>query len=505
MMTFVSTLPWLHVNTRTRQIVNEDGAEVILHGVNVVYKVPPYLPMRDNFDIRKSLSLNDFDQLWKWGFNVVRLGVMWPGLHPREGYTDTSYLDKIAGIVNDLAAYNIYTVLDLHQDLLSRYYCGEGAPDWLIKPLIPPHKFPWPLFKEYELDEHGYPKIEQCLSAANFGEYYLTEAINNAFDQLYIKGTPLNADLHKFWNEVAWKFKDNPAVMGYELINEPIAGNLYKRTLEWLNPFGAAGKNYMEPLYASLHESIRKIDNKHIILFEGAMNNMFFTNGMSQAPGGPEYNDRNVLSHHLYCGYVTPDGCPNSHFMCEVLDNWFMTTKMLEIERFGCGGLITEFGALCEKDDCITELHRFLDKAYSHKQGWIYWQYKQFEDLTTANRDETEGFYDLKTGKLMEKKVKALTRPIARVVAGQIQKMKFELETSKFTLTYKVDGNVMAKTTEIYSNLEYYNGAPPTVKVNNPNVEIHTNIIENSFIIIKATHKEGVKHDDIIEIQVTKP
>ena len=30
------------------------------------------------------------------------------------------------------AEYGIYTLLDMHQDVLSGKFCGEGAPDWAI-------------------------------------------------------------------------------------------------------------------------------------------------------------------------------------------------------------------------------------------------------------------------------------------------------------------------------------------------------------------------------------
>jgi len=46
------------VNTTTRFMVDSVGRSVLLHGVNVVYKVDPYIPtMNATFD--PQLSLND--------------------------------------------------------------------------------------------------------------------------------------------------------------------------------------------------------------------------------------------------------------------------------------------------------------------------------------------------------------------------------------------------------------------------------------------------------------
>ena len=65
---------------------------VLLHGVNVVYKVPPYIPDTQTFDPQKSLTAEDIANLKKWGFNFVRLGVMWEAVETEPGVYDWRYL-----------------------------------------------------------------------------------------------------------------------------------------------------------------------------------------------------------------------------------------------------------------------------------------------------------------------------------------------------------------------------------------------------------------------------
>ena len=65
---------------------------VLLHGVNVVYKVPPYIPDTQTFDPQKSLTAEDIANLKKWGFNFVRLGVMWEAVETEPGVYDWQYL-----------------------------------------------------------------------------------------------------------------------------------------------------------------------------------------------------------------------------------------------------------------------------------------------------------------------------------------------------------------------------------------------------------------------------
>lgn len=52
-------------------------------------------------------------------------------------------------------------------------------------------------------------------------------------------------------------------------------------------------------------------------------------------------------------------------------------------------------------------------------RSWTYWQFKYFDDITTAaNPGTTESFYD-NDGKLQETKVKALARPYAYAICGR--------------------------------------------------------------------------------------
>ena len=63
------------------------------------------------------------------------------------------------------------------------------------------------------------------------------------------------------WKTIAQRYKDEPAVAGYDLLHEPLPG----RT-------GAAAryKAQLEPLYQRITRAIREVDQKHMIILEGA-------------------------------------------------------------------------------------------------------------------------------------------------------------------------------------------------------------------------------------------
>jgi len=66
----------IKINPDTNQFIDTLGRIRILHGVNAVYKLPPYVASTGKFDAANSLNEQDAINLKNWGFNIVRLGVM---------------------------------------------------------------------------------------------------------------------------------------------------------------------------------------------------------------------------------------------------------------------------------------------------------------------------------------------------------------------------------------------------------------------------------------------
>ena len=67
----------------------------------------------------------------------------------------------------------------------------------------------------------GYPNVSNCLSR-EFSSYYFTMAVGDAFQSLYDNSNHLQDYFIQFWEQVANTFKNNPFVLGFELINEPV-------------------------------------------------------------------------------------------------------------------------------------------------------------------------------------------------------------------------------------------------------------------------------------------
>ena len=71
----------------------------------------------------------------------------------------------------------------------------------------------------------------------------------------------------KVWRDIASRYKDEPVILGYELMNEPIAH--YFENKDELNA-------KLEPLYKRAVKAIREVDPNHVILLGGARWNSDF-------------------------------------------------------------------------------------------------------------------------------------------------------------------------------------------------------------------------------------
>src|SRR5207247_2621805 len=133
--------PTLPLNHAGRWITDAEGRVVIVHGVNMVSKRPPYAPDAAGF------SEDDAAFLEAEGYNAVRLGLIYKAVEPQPGHYDEAYLDRIKATADMLGRHGIVSLLDFHQDLYNERFQGEGWPDWAVSddglPAQPALGFPY--------------------------------------------------------------------------------------------------------------------------------------------------------------------------------------------------------------------------------------------------------------------------------------------------------------------------------------------------------------------------
>ena len=162
--------------------------------------------------------------------------------------------------------------------------------------------------------------------------------------------TKYQDQLGALWTDIARRYKDEPTVAGYDLLNEPLP----ERT-------GAAGKykHLAEPLYQRLTKAIREVDGKHMIILEGvdwANDWSIFTKPF----------DKNlVYQFHYYC--------------------WDNPTKLKGVQRYlehrkrlNAPAWVGETG---ERDNTIY--WGTTDYFEANNIGWSFWPWKKMDTMNT--------------------------------------------------------------------------------------------------------------------------
>ncbi len=131
--------------------------------------------------------------------NVIRLHVAWEGVEPARGMYNYSYLNELRKIVRMADRYGISILLDSHQDLFSKKFCGEGFPDWAVK-----HNrtFPFPVPVKLKRDAQGYPLTSDCLKHP-FALFYLSYDVMKFQQDFFTDADGLAQSFGHMWMEVA--------------------------------------------------------------------------------------------------------------------------------------------------------------------------------------------------------------------------------------------------------------------------------------------------------------
>ncbi|KAH1784305.1 hypothetical protein KXX36_008787, partial [Aspergillus fumigatus] len=117
------------VNQDTHQIVDEFGRTRFFHGTNVVMKEPPWYRPFEWAPGVSSFGEQDVQNLHALGLNIVRLGHSWAGAEPVRGQYNQTFLDIMKKQTKLAEDYGLYVLVDVHQDVLARQFCGHGVPD----------------------------------------------------------------------------------------------------------------------------------------------------------------------------------------------------------------------------------------------------------------------------------------------------------------------------------------------------------------------------------------
>ncbi len=325
-----------YFHTAGREIVDPDGKPVLLRGINLGnWLVPEGYMFKFQKTSSPRLIYQMFNELlgntdaavfWKkfrdsyitkeditfiksCGFNSIRIPFHYqffisidnPEVEVSEG------LNLLKRVVKWCEEENLYVILDMH--------CAPGGQTG-----------------DNIDDSYGYPALFESETA----------------QEATIKA----------WVKIAREFKTNRTVIGYDLLNEPIA---HYFNVESLNP-------KLEPFFKKLISEIRKVDDNHIVFIGGAQWNSNFK------IFGPPFDKNSVYTFHKYW---TPS---DKSVIQEYIDYR---------EKFNVPIWMGESGE--NTNEWIAAFRKTLEE---NNIGWCFWPYKKMDATSSPVSVSRPADYD---------------------------------------------------------------------------------------------------------------
>ncbi|WP_235435835.1 cellulase family glycosylhydrolase [Mycobacterium sp. EPa45] len=406
------------ISTTGRWLTTDDGRVAVVHGVNLVYKIPPYDPATVGFGADDAQFLADN------GFNVVRLGIDWAAVEPEPGIIDRGYLAGINATVQTLADHGIYTVIDMHQDLYSAVFKGEGAPAWATQTGGLPN-----------------PNLTKPLFGLN---YYLNPAENYAWDAFWRNadapdGMGLEDHYAVTWQAVADYFNGDPSVIGYNIMNEPWPGSGWGVATLNASFFST---QHLTPMYNQTIAAIRSVDASTPVFISPVAPTVEVFGGVlfgQPIALGAIDDDNIVLEYHGYGG-----GSIGLRALASVIAPGFSRRAAAYSARNGVPAFDGEFGSSSDGSELDIE----TEAANRYQISWTNWAYTGVGEITSSGGPREQSLvYDpalppvgdnVNSGNLQ-----VLSRPYPTTIAGTPRGWQ-TADDGSFRFSYtteKVDGS----------------------------------------------------------------
>lgn len=465
-------------------LVDDKGRERIFHGVNFCDKSDytpgeQFVPDLDEAMIR-TIASN--------GVNLIRLGFTWAKLEPKPGEYNDAYIEALVKVLDLFEKYNIYAFLDMHQDLYSSVTNSDGAPEWAVLldgVKVKPTRFVW---------AEGYFWGKACHTA--FDNFWANRKVNGKGLQDYY------ADC---WSYVVKKLGNKPAVIGFDVMNEPFPGtpggkvfkkivagavktvlfdkdvkrtDLIKELFDKEDPIGKVLTHIEYPPFRRITKSadelirifdtqvygpfvskvatkIREDSDKIIFMENCYYSNLGIPFSAPPVTVNGKRDDNQIFAPHAYDLMVDT---PSYKFAHNGRVGGIFAEHKRSQERLGVPVIVGEWGSFGdETDDWLPHIQYLFEVFESHKWGQTYWAY-------------IPGFFE---NRLM----KVFRRPYPKAVSGTIDSYHYDLNAKTFTLTFTQDENACGETiigTPFEVESVTVDGVPYCVEYKNYEIAINT-------------------------------
>jgi endoglycosylceramidase len=422
--------PSLRVAVDGRALRDAAGRELLLRGINCGgrSKLSPFLP----FEFRESglpaqaaapvfaeALARYVERVRGWGLNVVRLPWIWEALEPERGSIDELYLERYLATARAFSRRGIRVVVDFHQDVFARPYCGDGFPLWACPQPAPET-----------------PK--DCTQW--YSGYLSSPAVRAAFDRFWRNEDGVQDAFVAAWQRVAAAAWRIDGVIGFDLINEPFNGSAPAAT--WY-------RETLRPFYARLASALHAVAPGALLLVEPTALDGPAAETKLELPAAaglvlaPHYYNPLVFLYREWTGSMD---------LAQPIGSWAGYGA-----AFGVPVFVGEFGvarSVKGGGEYLRALYAALDRFALHGTQW--------EISESALDWNDEGYNVLEADGRERPSVASLLRAYPRAVAGKLASFAFDPATRSGELEFAATAGGV---TEVAAPARLYpDGATATIE-----------------------------------------
>lgn len=410
-----TTLTWVKENNGV--LADQYGRQVLLHGVNAKFEHLFDVTFSDGRTRNEDLAIftdGQIQQMAYLGFNFIRLAINWSGLEPTEGTFNDANLALLDSVLQSAKNAGIYVLIDYHEDAFSKEIGEDGAPLWAIIPT------PTTLLSGPIAYGPGLPTPPYDLNARR-----VSAPVLDAFNSFWENVDHIQDRFMPVWKLVASRYADNPVVIGYEDMNEPVA-------IQTPN-----GMQLLDDFHVNASKALRTVDRNHLFWLEPEVTTRNFS---LKAPLRTSlFPDKNIVyAFHLYPGLA---GMNFSTYT-----DWYngltatFDSGIAEAQSYGAVPVLDEWGTNLHQAGQIPYIEALLELADERFMGSAFWSWTDYGSDAASSWGCYSWDYTVNGFTAAEPGLDVLAKPYALAVPGRFVSNTFDYGTDTLTVTFKANG-----------------------------------------------------------------
>ncbi|HEY5928146.1 MAG TPA: cellulase family glycosylhydrolase [Kofleriaceae bacterium] len=381
-----------------------DGRAVILRGANLgSQKYAPYLDDKQPADYVRMREA--------WGMNSLRFVMTWAAIEPERGVYNDTYLDGVAERMRWAHDAGIHVVLDMHQDIYGEGFGFDGAPRWTCDEARYAAFMPVEPWFLNAVDPNVTACVDEFYTRADLREHFIAA-----------------------WRRVAERLAGEPAVIGFDVLNEPNWGTY---------PLFQFENDVLKPFYIDVVTAVREVAPDWVAFIEPSASR---NGGIATKLVSLPFSDVVYAPHSYDQEAEAGAGFDETHRQ-KILDTLIELDD--EAHTLGAALWIGEYGGMAASPGIVPYMTAQYDAAGAVAAGTMYWSY-----------DKNDGGYSMLAADGSEKPelVGVLVRPYPERVAGDPIAYAFDAATSTFRFEYTPDRELALPTEIVVPARVYPNG-----------------------------------------------